>query len=578
MFKIGKLLMYNYNDEIYTYKFDSGINYFIGENSTGKTEFYKFIDYMFGANLSIKDNFWYKGTLKKATMIFTYNHISYRITRVIEDDKCFFSYEDEDDTQPIDLNEYKDRLQSVFVTDKKAIEQMHKFTDEHLTYRVFTLFSFLGEVRQGVLIDFFDKCSEPKYSIRIMSILNFIFNKHVERIFLLQNKIPELRKAISEAETLVKTNDTLIYKVNINLRRLNIQDTYNGTNGDSILSKLRKLTTELDEPDAAKTREISDLEIILSNLEEQIKVYEKYRTDLQSQEKENKNREVLLKSLRDIISDKAEFQYLVEPIIDLTKEIHNSVSFSQYILKDNMLKKLNKQREDIKNELLKADSQLKRYTYDEKAKAIAIAEDGIKSISAFVSDDNLDRLKEELSKCRKELKDLLNSNDYDKINSISAGVTDLYVSAYDSSDFIQDDLNDKIKKFRIKYIKSKNSLQTVVDNEKGEEIDYGTGSHARHTLIQLCGYLIFMKMLIDENKYPIIPMLVIDHISKPFSSQNILSIGAVLKNAYEMIGTENMQTFIFDDKEPEMLGITPSNKVYLVEDNKTGFNPFFKSN
>ena len=76
MFRISKLVMYDYNDNSYTYSFDNGINYFVGKNSSGKTEFYKFIDYMFGASFSIKNSIWYKGSLNKASMYFSYNSIN----------------------------------------------------------------------------------------------------------------------------------------------------------------------------------------------------------------------------------------------------------------------------------------------------------------------------------------------------------------------------------------------------------------------------------------------------------------------------------------------------------------------
>ena len=56
MFKIERLDLYNINDKMDTYVFESGINYFIGKNNSGKTEFYKFIDYMFGASVSIKNS------------------------------------------------------------------------------------------------------------------------------------------------------------------------------------------------------------------------------------------------------------------------------------------------------------------------------------------------------------------------------------------------------------------------------------------------------------------------------------------------------------------------------------------
>lgn len=577
MFKIERLDLYNTDDKVNSYVFESGINYFIGKNNSGKTEFYKFIDYMFGSSIVIKNSSWYKGTLKKATMYFTYNGISYRVSRVLTTDKCYFSYSDEIEGEPINLSEYKDRLQAVFTVDKVALESLHKFTDERLTYRSFTLFNFLGEIRQGVLVDFFDKCSEVEYSTKISPILNFIFNKNVARIFWLKNEIIRLQDEIKQKEQVDGSNKHLIHKVNLNLIKLNIKDEFTGYNGNKLLSQLSDLANQIDSSKPLATKNISDLEVIYSNIDEQIKVYEKYKSDLQHQQHENKNRENMLDTFQSIIKDHPDFNYLVDPLISLTDEIKNSISFSQYFLKDDVLEKLKKQRQNVKNEIVKSQMQLTRFSLDEKKKAIAIAEDGIRSYSTEYSPVDLDKLKKELREYKKELKELQDSDDSKKINSIGSQITELYKSAYQTSDFVQEDFNKTNDAFHIRYIKNRNSLQTMTIDEKNNAKVYGTGSHARHTLIQLCGYLIFMKMLIEENKYPIIPVLVIDHISKPFSDQNVAAIGTVIHKAYEDIGVENLQMFMFDDENSNKLNLNPNHIENLVNDVRSGFNPFYNA-
>ena len=83
-------------------------------------------------------------------------------------------------------------------------------------------------------------------------------------------------------------------------------------------------------------------------------------------------------------------------------------------------------------------------------------------------------------------------------------------------------------------------------------------------------------MLIEENKYPIIPILVIDHISKPFSDQNVAAIGTVIHKAYESIGMDNLQIFMFDDENGDKLNLKPNHTENLVNETRTGFNPFFR--
>lgn len=65
MFKIESLTLYNLNDDKYTYSFSKGLNYFVGSNSTGKTVFYNFFDYIVGASKKIQKNRGIRGRLKK---------------------------------------------------------------------------------------------------------------------------------------------------------------------------------------------------------------------------------------------------------------------------------------------------------------------------------------------------------------------------------------------------------------------------------------------------------------------------------------------------------------------------------
>lgn len=59
--------------------------------------------------------------------------------------------------------------------------------------------------------------------------------------------------------------------------------------------------------------------------------------------------------------------------------------------------------------------------------------------------------------------------------------------------------------------------------------------------------------------------------------KNSKAIGKVISMAYESIGKENLQIFMFDDEQFETLSIQPDHFENLVNENKTGFNPFFIS-
>ena len=189
----------------------------------------------------------------------------------------------------------------------------------------------------------------------------------------------------------------------------------------------------------------------------------------------------------------------------------------------------------------------------------------------------ISELRTRLKQIREEIRKLQNGNDQDKIDKLSDDITQLYkisvsVSELSEYDFQKDG-------FQIKYIKNGNTIQPQIIDKEAEKDDqvrnYYTGSMARHTLMQLCGYLGFLQMLIKDAKYPLIPMLVIDHISKPFDEKNAKAIVAVLEGVYKYVDKSELQIIMFDDKDSDRLGLTPDDSLNLLSEGKSGFNPYY---
>ena len=247
MFKIESLALYSVDNQKYEYSFSNGINFFVGKNSSGKTQFYRFIDFMFGASEKISHLPWYKDTLEYAELKFFYNGIGYELSRNIYGDVNTFKYIDEKEKQYIDINEYKDRLNVIFAKRKMVLEDIKDFTDEQLTYRTFTLFNFLGEKDLGNLIGIFGKLSNIKYSTKISLILNYIFNKHSSDIVKLKKDLYDKQKELRSEENELEKHEFIIRKVNMNLAKLNIKTKYDGLNNDAVLSEIDKIKN-MDEP------------------------------------------------------------------------------------------------------------------------------------------------------------------------------------------------------------------------------------------------------------------------------------------------------------------------------------------
>lgn len=142
MFKINKLTLYSFDNEEYTYEFSMGINYFKGKNSSGKTEFYNFLDYMFGSSEDIRKKPWYANTLQRASMEMQVDKIAYVLTRSYDPEQNYLSYVDEEIGEVIDRREYREKINAIFAKDIELLKNIRKFTEEELTYRTFTMFNF----------------------------------------------------------------------------------------------------------------------------------------------------------------------------------------------------------------------------------------------------------------------------------------------------------------------------------------------------------------------------------------------------------------------------------------------------
>lgn len=580
MFRINKLTMYSFDEKKYTYQFSSGLNYFKGKNSSGKTEFYKFLDFMFGSSEDIRKKPWYRDTLKKASMEIQVDNIIYILTRSYDPSQNYLSYADEEQREIIDQREYREKLNSIFAKDMELLKNIREFTEEELTFRTFTMFNFLGEKRQGAIHDFLDKCSDIKYSVKLASILNFIFNNNLEKIYLLQRELDQLQQELKDLEVTSSRYDFICTQVNRNIQKLGSNVWYTGRNADDIRKNLKEIKNMEEPKKKGSDRNIADLEVMYSNISEQIKIYENSISDAKQFENDNSNRKMLLENLEQLLAENDVFAYLVEPLKQLVNELDNTISFSQYTINDKTIAELKRQRIALKTAIKRNDSRFRCYTMEEKAKSIALIEEYLSADICDCSGD-LKEIKKRIREIKEELKALQNSDNIAKIRELSQFITSLYKSASGISSVVDDDiLQDG---FKIQYFKRGNILQPMVqtkekdenDIEQKKEANYYIGSMARHTLIQLCGYLGFLKILLAEDKYPIIPILVIDHISKPFDTSNARAIGQVINKAYEEIGKENLQIFMFDDEEHTTLALQPEHSENLVNDEKSGFNPFY---
>ncbi|EJS7913176.1 hypothetical protein NWH87_000642, partial [Listeria monocytogenes] len=537
--------------------------------------FYKFIDFMFGSSYDISNIPWYEN-LEKAVMVFQKDGIKYKIVRTKNSNINYFDYIDEPnyDNNEIDFEEYKAKLMAVFSPNEKNLRELRAFIDEDITYRTFTLFNFLGETRQGVVNDFFDKSHEIKYALKLDSILNFIFNKNLEAINQLKIEFNSLTSDVNKIQAELESNNFIRKRINGLLLQLGVKKIFNGKNSSDIYMEIEKFEKMEEKPTNDKV-DLSSLEIYYNTLSEQINEYDKIIQDSKQIENDNRNRESLLRNLQELVRDKKDYQYLINPIISTLNELENSISFSRYVRQDEVVKKLKEQKNDVKDEIQRQSSKFKMYSFNEKTEKIVILKDLLGQKNNEIDLEDLEKKKRRIKDIRYELKKLQNSEDKEKLNKISNLMTTLYKSSKEISTISKTDFNNE--GFHLEYIKKGNSIQTIIFDELNDKKDrYYIGSMARHTMMQLCGYLSFLVMMIKEDRYPLIPFLVLDHISKQFDKENGKAIGSILAELYKNIDKEDLQIFIFDDETCENLNISADYSENLLLNNKTGFVPFYK--
>lgn len=582
MFKIAELILKDKTDKEYSYKFSSGINFFKGKNSSGKTVFYELIDYMLGSSDTLNNKEWYTD-LKEVSMIINMENKKFILTRTKNVDINYVSILDTrfQNRHPIDLKSYNIKLGHIFARNENILEDIKTFTGESLTFRTFTMFNFLGENGQGLIRYFLDKCNDVKYSVKLSPVLNFIFNNHQKEISKLQIKIDELTQDCKILQENYNKYEFVKSEINRNAEILRLNVDYNGKNKDEIKARIEKIKNLDEVPSSQKDKSLSELKVMHNNIKEQIVLYERAKKDAENIQKENENRKKLLDTLNSIIEENNTLMYLTAPIKSVLDELDSTFSFSQYMIKDETINKLKKQRDILRDEIKKYSKDYEFYPLREKEKALILM-DNYLAIEESDCSEELKKKQEEIKRYRAKIKELQGADDFSKISKLSKYITNLYYTAKEVSSFVKTD--SERDGFRIEYIKQGNVLQPKVsskskDNKTLDKIYIG--SKARHTLIQLCGYMGLLKLLLQEAKYPLVPIFLGDHLSQSFDNDNVKAIGAILNKASNDIGINDFQIFLFDDKTFNEMNVHPSHYEDLYKEDEegniiqSGFVPFY---
>ncbi|WP_139652429.1 hypothetical protein [Raoultibacter phocaeensis] len=576
MFSFTELALYSYDGKNFSYEFKPGLNYIQGSNDTGKTEFYLFLDYMLGKKFEdISLRLWYAGTLRAAKLRFRLNKDEYTLERHL--DNIHFSIESKNGKQSFDrLDDYKTSLNDLLSQGETATRNLWDFTEERITFRTFTLFNFLGQKRFGILNDFFDKCSETEYRIKLPVLLDYFFNMSLVRLHEIKKRLKTIDEIILGLEAEQGEISFLESQINKQLSTLKCPISFNGRNKDQVEDEIHRVEHGELRGKKLKEKTQSELEFAYDSLVEQIKTLENRIADYDQVFRENANRESLIEEFSQIIKSNPSGSYLIEPTHEVLINLSSSLSFAEDETLANTLKKMKKERKALQERLTLSKNKFELYTIEDKTRALMLAKEYLSQFDENFDTEQLEELQNERLELKREARLLRDNDDKERINRLSSLITDFYLSAASVSKLVEQDL--RLQNFSILYFKRGNILQPHF-SENSIPTGYYSGSHARHTLIQLCGYLGFLIFLLSSQEYPLVPVLIIDNIAEPFDDENMKAIGAVFNKLYVDYSKEDIQVILFGKEDQEKLDLQPDNTINLEEATrgKTGFNPFYQA-
>lgn len=570
MFSIERLELASFSGKTSTYSFSSGINYINGPNSSGKTEFYNFIDYMLGADKkNLSEAPWFKQSLQTAKMQIFFNGHTLTLHRDLLGNEFGLAI-DGTACKVSDLGEYRKYLNSLFLESAEEPGSLSEYVGQELTYRTFTLFSFLSEITVGRINGFFSKLLEIKYRVKQRPLFDYLFSTDPDRIVFLQRKIAELNKQARELEARRAFNNHYLEAVNQELAKLGIVERFDGGNA-AVISELVEsaaISIELDSSSSLMANDVVEAD----QLRNDIKAQKQMIHELKGTKSQDAKRHRLLDRLSSLIADDDSRADLLDQTCNLLSEIEVSIPRKDLDLQKELLEHKESRLTHLEAKLTAANVVFNPLDFNEKSKAILVVNEYLSQYSALCKPDNYDDVKTEISRLNRELRKLKHSDDDNSINSISDTVTDLYQSASPASSFVVSDF--KQPDFYIKFQKEGVGLQPTF-TEGDDSVDVFTGSRARHTLMQICGYFAFMHYLLQKRNIPLVPLLVFDHVSSPFDKESRGAIGAIISKFYSLVDKDDVQLFLFETEEPKALGIVPDKYISLVSDDRTGFNPFY---
>ncbi len=559
MFRIKAITLHK-GTESKTYDFTDN-TYVYGNNSVGKTAFTKVIDFILGSSEGLShdglDN------IDEVSAYITNEKTELWIKRSVADE---FSYKRTKNSgySVISHDTYKDTICEVITEniDTKAIQVYKKVFEENPSFRSFTFINFVDEVGQGDLGAIFTRGKEIRHLVRIRKIMDFFFNyENAEKIY---EKTVELEGLETEYK---KSSEKLkLYEQSVeDIERLFGILGLNYSGDMSADNKTFNAYKDQFSREASKSKgDLAYLFRASHSLAEEIKVYSYLRNQSEVTATRKSRTEKLLSMLGAIVADNPEYKDEVTTIEEMVKDIEKDkiiLSLADY---DESIKKIIAEKKKVDQEINRLQNQASELEYEQTLKKLALVENGFAIINSGLDINKTKILEEQISKVKKEIKELKNNYSQKTINDFNKRLTDLYLkSDVKNVKYLNDDREQT--NFSLKFDPFSQVL--VAYHKEGEaNVAFTPGSMARHNHLQLLVYLCMLEYLHEKfERFIYMPVLIMDSPDQAMEPESFEEIYPTIIKVANEIG---IQTVFFSKVKPKVV----ENKDLI--DISDGLNPF----
>lgn len=536
MFKIKSISLNN----IDVYSFYEDYTIVFGPNNVGKSVLFNIIYYMLGSSKGWNDkSVWELQGMENVKFLTmeVFNGKTMYLKRDILG-KFYYKYDLSDDYLLVDIDVYREQIQSMLIMNNDCFGLYHEVVGENLSYRSWTYTNFIDQYALGNVIHVFSQSTDYKFAKRIRKQMQFLFDsKKQKELSELEKKRDEVVKTIEKYKNIIIERKILFEQINVLMDYLEIEnpDSYEDKKKNFNNFCLNRSDNRID----PVNKELTYLLNVRNKLNNQIQIEKTFSNQRDQIGSRNKKHQLLLQLLKNSIGEYEEFTEYYDSIdktLSFLKTENDVLSMKDYkasietiILERNKIDELIKKIQNSMNEKSEADishSINSLIFYFNKL-------DKLNDVSDIL---NLEEVKKKLDSDIKKLKESINASDSKELNKF---INNLYLKMPSELSFVKEDIEKK--NFSIEFIPSK--TQTIGkqieiiksdSNEIEKIVEFVPGSKARQTcwqIITFVGLHVFSKQIYPS--LPLLPILVVDAINEPFDEKFELAFNYLAKVCLE---------------------------------------------